>query len=219
MGNRTRLVDGWGPEASRIAMAGLIICGVGAGIAVLRGSLPSPSEAMAAVGHLAVILVVGVLVLWGAYWLACHLDPVWQAGGAVEVDDGGVVKVYRKRLFRRRSLAGSYPMTGVEAVSWDIYLWDATGTVYIKLWDQEPRLALQAIGIRPEDPDLQYVLKAPATAWRASPAALRTLKTHVAARGISCNVDLETLDPIPALLPPMVTGMSFDGPWIRCGPS
>lgn len=97
-------------------------------------------------------------------------------------------------------------------VGWDVDLFEpSAGTLSLTFYDQHPDLELTVFGFIPRNRDALRLADVDSTALAMSTAARSYLARYVQERGIDTNVDLDTLEPIAELRPPLAENTTYDG--------
>lgn len=163
---------------------------------------------------LASLAIVGVMLLAGAGVVALcdRLDPVGSAGGCIDVDTQGVLRIYRKRLFRAQILDRELALDRVVAITWWAAAVGARSEEFdVVFWDRDPELTFGVFGPSPRDRNLRMLDMVSERIIRVSPLGAQRLRDVVEERSIDCNIDLTTLQPVKDRLPPLEAGIEFQG--------
>lgn len=99
----------------------------------------------------------------------------------------------------------------VRWIGWDIEVFDPTGTMWLRFYDQDPDLELTFLGFMTRNSAARRLGQVPIDDLAKSEVARQHLVDFAQSHGIDSTVDLDTLEPLPERRPPLAERTTYDG--------
>lgn len=156
------------------------------------------------------IFFAAMAMIIGVWFLVLHImwraDPIWEAGGAIAIDDSHNLTLSAKRFLRPAEPVTTVNLDQATVATWYISPFSRSGTLRIQLWDHDPQITFGIFGLTPQA-GAKPLVEISTRILDAAPTATARLQYYLEHRidagTLDCNFTLTTSSPSPSSCLPL----------------